>query len=171
MPYKPSPNEGLGIPAPLGTPSGTPDIVAQVAPGTIVKMTDEVLGHGEFIYLPGVAACVAGDVVAYDLSPFGVATIRATGIGNSGRPIAIALANCVAGQFGWFQVAGVAIANCVAGTAIGATFISGTTGQVQSTAIAGQQVLGSRTSSAVGTPAAGKCYLTLNRPNMQSQIT
>ena len=169
MAWKTSANSPLGISPPNGI--ADPNIVNQV--GTIAKFVDELLGEGEFIYLPGVASCAAGDLVLYDLSPVSVTITRhtnATG-SNSGRPLAIALGPTLAGQFGWFQISGATIVNAVAGTAIGPAFGSATAGQVSSTVDAGDQIMNARISSAVGVPAAGKCYMTLNRPHVQGQIT
>lgn len=169
MPWKTGPNSPLGVSPPNGI--ADPNIVNQV--GTIAKFTDEILGEAEFIYLPGVASCLAGDLVLYDLNPAGPSVTRhsnATG-SNSGRPVAVALGPTVAGQFGWFQISGVAIVNAVAGTVAGVCMATATAGAVGNTADPGDQILNARISTPVGTPAAGKCYVTMNRPFVQGQIT
>jgi hypothetical protein len=167
MVWKTGTNSPLGLSAPNGVADPT-----QINPnGTTAKFYDDVWGEGEFIYLPGVASCAAGDLVAYDLLPTGVTVTRATGLANSGRPLAVALGATAAGQWGWYQIGGVAIVNAVAGATAGTAVLSATTAQVQTTHIAGSQILGARLSSAVGTPAANKAYMTLNRPHMQGAIT
>lgn len=169
MVWKTSANSPLG----LSAPNGIADPVQVNAVGTIAKFSDEVFGEGEFIYLPGVASCAAGDIVLYDLLPSGPSVTRhsnATG-SNSGRPVAVALGPTVAGQWGWFQISGVAIVSAVAGTVAGVCMATATAGSVGNTADAGDQILNARISSAVGTPSAGKAYLTMNRPFVQGQIT
>lgn len=164
-------NSGLGVPV-VGVLDT--DLVAKYPVGTIIKGYDDVLNQEcEYIYLPGVANTVAGDVVVYDLLPSGPTTARAveTTFANSGRPVAVALAAVVAGMYGWYQITGIATVNATAAAAAGAMNLTATAGSVNSAANAGDQVLGARLSSAVGTPAAGKAYATLNRPCMQSQIT
>ena len=173
MPFKTGPNSALGVATVLGTPSGIADTTAQVLVNTVVTMVDETQGAGDFIYLPGVAGTVAGDLVVYDLTPGAQSTTRLVNNAqnNTGRPVAVALAATVAGQFGWYQISGVAIVNAVVGTVAGAAFANATTGSISNTADAGDQLIGARVLTAVGTPSAGKAYVALNRPNMQSQIT
>lgn len=161
--------------AALGQPSialAGVDTVARVAVGTVLKGFDDLLGEGEFIYLPGVANTIGGDVVAYDLNPAGVTTTRVTAAGqpNGGQAVAVAVAAVPAGSFGWYQISGAGIANTIAATVAGRAFLSATAGQLTSTAANGVQVNGMRISSAVGTPAVGQSYVTLNRPNIQGQI-
>lgn len=173
MVFKTGRNASLGLPGIMGIVPNTPDDVAQLPVGTIAQFYDDTQSAGEFIYLPGVAATVAGDAVVYDLLPGGVTTTRLVNNvqNNTGRPVAIAMAAIAAAQFGWYQIGGVAIVNTIAATVAGAAFANVTTGQLSNTADAGDQIIGIRISSAVGTPAAGKSYATINRPCMQSQIT
>lgn len=170
MVWKTSYNQALGQPA---FDLNSVDTVARVAIGTVVKGYDDVFGEGEFIYLPGVASCAAGDAVVYDLLPSGPAVVRALSgtHANSGRPVAFALQPAVAGQYGWFQINGLAIVSANAGAAAGVLMLSATAGGVSNAVLAGAQVLGARLSSAVGTPVAAKAYATIARPCVQSQIT
>ena len=173
MPFKTASYQGIGNPSMTGLQPGTPDDTAKVPVGTIAKFYDDTQGEGEFIYLPGLAATVTGDCVVYDLLPAGQATVRlvTNTFNNTGRPVAVAMGATLATQFGWYQIGGCGIVNTVAATVAGAAFANATTGQLSNTADAGDQLLGARISSAVGTPAAGKSYVTLSRPCMQSQIT
>lgn len=168
MAWKSGANAPLGLPVP-----GNVDTTALVAVGTIGTFFEDVLGEGRYIYLPGVAATVAGDAVEYDLLPAGQVTVRHSNAtaSNSGRSIAFATAATVAGTFGWYQIDGVAIANTVAGTVAGAAMGTATAGSIGNTADAGDQILNARISSAVGTPSAGKSYVTITRPFVQGQIT
>lgn len=170
MAFKTSYNAALGQP---NFTLAAVDTVKAVAVGTIVKGYDDTLGEAEFIYLPGLAATVAGDMVAYDLNPAGPVTTRSLAAthANQGTPLAVAVAAVLLGQYGWYQISGVAAVNAIAATAAGRAFVSATAGQLTSVAAAGAQIIGARISTAVGTPAAGQVYLTLNRPATQSQIT
>jgi len=169
MPFKTSYNAALGQPA--FNLAGV-DTVARVAIGRIERGFDDLLGEGEFIYLPGVAGTLAGDHVVFDLLPGAATTARSTAgtAANTGFPTAVALVPVPLGSFGWFQISGVAIVNVVAGTVAGRAHLSATPGQLASAATAGAQLLGARLSSAAGVPAAGQAYLTLTRPAVQSQI-
>lgn len=132
------------VPANLSTNAGGPrlmetDTVQTFPYGFKVRAFDPLLGFGEFIYLQGVAATVAGSAVTYN--PFtGVTTLDAA-TANDGSPIAFAVAPCVAGLFGWYQVGGVAVANNNATAAAGNAFRKAT-GQIGSAAVAGTQILG-----------------------------
>lgn len=170
MAWKPDRNAPLGLPAAVPT---TPDATAAIAVGTIAMFIEDTQGEAELIYLPGVAALTAGDVVVYDLTPGAQAVTRIVKdtFANSGRPVAVALAPVLAGQFGWFQIGGVALVNTVAATAAGVAMNTATTGQLGNTADAGDQILNARILTAVGTPSAGKSYVQINRPFVQGQIT
>lgn len=172
MPFKTGQNSPLGMPNFQSVP---PDTSPQTPIGNIVTAYDDVLGFAEFIYLPGAANVAANDLVAYDLNPAGPTVTRAVagaGFSNSGRPLATPLVALGAGTFGWYQISGVAIVNAIAGsTANSPVYMSATTGSITTTAAAGAQLVGARTNTAVGTPAAGKAYVTLQRPCAQTQIT
>lgn len=170
MPFKTSYNSALGVPTINLAGVST---VALLAVGTVVKGFDDVQGEGEFMYLPGVASLAEGDFVAVDLNPGGPAVVRSLAAthANSGQVIACAMAAIPAASYGFYQISGVAIGNVIAATAAGRGFVSATAGQLTSVAAAGAQMLGGRISTAVGTPAAGKAYVTMNRPFVQGQIT
>lgn len=162
--------------APLGIANGNPatcDAVAVCPVGTLQQFYDDTLGSAEFVYMPGVNGCVAGDAVVIDLTPGAQQIIRHVSVTykNSGRPIGVLVGAPQAGQFGWVQIAGVAIVNVAAASAVGSAYGSATTGALSSTAAAGDQILNSRLLTAIGTPAAGKAYLQLSEPCVQSQIT
>lgn len=171
MAWKPASNEALGLPA-VQTVAAFMDTVAKVPVGTVASFTEDTQGMAKLIYLPGVAATVAGDVVEYDLTPAAQLTVRHSNAtaSNSGRPVAVALGPCVAGNFGWYQITGVAIVNATAASAVGAVNATATAGSVNSAADAGDQILNARLTTAVGTPAAGQAYMTMQYPFVQGQI-
>ena len=160
--------------AALGIAQASPSVadVSPVCPvGTIAKMYDDARGEGEYIYLPVSVAVNEGDLVSYSLVPGSQSIAKATGLANTGRPVASALNTCAAGTYSWFQISGIAAVNAVAGAVAGNCYLSATAGQVQSTAIAGAQIINARIETAVGTPAAGQAYVQMHRPAMQTQIT
>lgn len=170
MAFSSGPVAALGVP---GFRTTDVDTVARVPVGTVIKAVDPTLGEGEFIYLPGVANCLAGCAVVYDLTPAAnvvALTLSGTHL-NSGYPIAFAVVAVSALSFGWFQIGGVAITAGIAGGIAGKCMLTVTGGAVDDTAIAGCQVIGARQLTAFNTPSAGFAYTQLNRPCIQSQIT
>lgn len=82
---------------------------AKFAVGTITKGVDPTYGEAEFIYLVGVASTVAGSIVSYDAAgtlPFQSA-LHTTEL-DKARPVAVAMAACVAAEYGWYQISGIA---------------------------------------------------------------
>src|SRR5690348_6955244 len=116
----------LGLPEPGIVDSGVSingSTVSRLPVGTVARFKDVSalgLGAGEFIWLPGVASTVAGDVVNYSISDgaaSGGSTTRWAGTAGTGLPIAVATAATVASTWGWYQISGAAIANCAASVA------------------------------------------------------
>lgn len=110
--------------------------------GTIVRAYDGLLGLGEFIYLQGLAATVAGTAVTYN-SLTGVTTLLVA-TANSNLPVAISMAPTTAGLFGWYQISGAA--NCVSVTAgaVGTAYQAAagiTSGVTANQKIAGAQII------------------------------
>jgi hypothetical protein len=161
----------------LGVPDIDPSVIddtARVQVGTICKGYDDVRGEGMFIYLPGVASCALGDCVVYDLTvgaPAIVRTLSGTHL-VTGRPVAFAMNAIVAGKYGWFQIFGIAVGSVLAGFAAASkVFLTATAGNVDDAAIAGCQLMGAYGISAIATPLAGKAYLQISYPSIQTQIT
>lgn len=171
------------------TVPGTIDAVAVTAAGvnigplvpvgTVKRYYDNtgVLGMGEFIYLPGVAALAAGDVVTYTISA-GVAAatdasvVRWAGVANTPAAIAVATAaNTSATTFSWYQIGGAAIVNTSGAVVVGDKAFWQATATVSSAVVAGKQVESMIAASANGVPGANKAIYTLNRPSAQGQIT
>lgn len=167
MAYKTSYNAALGMQAFSVT---AVDTIQRDAIGTILRGFDDLLGEGEFMYLPGAAGLLSGDAVVVDMLPGAQSVTRAsTAQANAGQMFAIAQTAVPAGSYGWFQVSGCAIANVVAGTVAGRAMLSATVGALSSAPSNGAQIIGGRITSAAGTPLAGQAYVTLNRPSVQSQ--
>lgn len=165
-------NPGLGTPGVAVLPSVP--MAAQF--GEIVTGWDPLLGSGEFIYLQGVASLVAGDVVSYNALTG--ATTRWAGTANTGWPLAVALSNPLAGQNGWFQIAGNAIATCTGTVAAGDSAYFSATAALKSAAAAGKQVLGCQAVLANGGTISGsnavgatQAVYTIQRPFAQGAIT
>lgn len=143
--------------------------------GSIAKAYDPTYGEGEFIYLVGVASTVVGSVVTYNGNTSGKPTWQTTlapATANLGQPLAVAMSANVAGQFGWYQIAGNAVVatngTLVAGP--GKVYLAGS-GQVSSSAVAGEEVVNAVNVTATGTPSAGLAVVEINRPFAQGAIT
>lgn len=144
--------------------------------GLIVQASDPTLGYGEFIYLKGVISTVVGSVVTY-IPSTGVTTLStASGVVNGGAPLAVAMSANVASQWGWYQITGdatikkTAVKVDPAGTT--KVYLSGTSGRVMQTSVAGRQVIGARWITATTvTSTTSTAIATLNRPVQQGAIT
>lgn len=114
---------------------------------------DPTYGEGVFVYMPGVANVVAGDVVAIDTDAG--TTTRAV-LATRG-PLAVAMAAVDSTtEYGWFQVSGAAVVSCAAAVAAGTpAYLTATAGEVDDAATAGSLVDGMVFKTADGTPAAG----------------
>ncbi len=128
--------------------------------GDIVKAVDPVLGVGEFIYLPGLALTVEGELVIYDQNAL---TTKRAVAGDRG-PCAVAMSANVASQGGWYQITGLAKIKSGTVAAAGAVYLTATAGTVDDAVVAGDKVDGARFKTADGTPAAGFAYAMLDRP-------
>lgn len=155
----------------LGTrPIGSIDASALLPVGSIRKFYDPVLGEGEFIYLPGVASNAAGQAVTYDLGAGTVTALPSTA--NLACPVAFAMAAILASQFGWYQIGGQAAVLTTGTVADGNNlFISATAGTLQSTAVAGKEIMNAKASGANGGAGTNLTYATINRPFAEGQIT
>lgn len=125
--------------------------------GTTVRAYDvENDTEAEFIYLKGVASTLAGDLVVYD----GGDTTRA--VAASKGPAAVSMSANVANQFGWYARLGRVKTNIAGGVVDGAlVYTSGTTGAVDDTVVANQNVGGSKFAE---TAASGQAFVELAYP-------
>lgn len=181
-------NTQLGFPLPGTVDAGITRADGNTYPSLPIGMQAQFrdigttnLGTCRFVFLPGVTSTVANDVVAYIESAGaavggdvnnGAATVRWTGTGNTGFPLAIATAATnTQAKWGWYQVQGSAVVNVTGTVASGDKAYFGQTATVGSTVAGGKQVLGMQASSASGVPAAGQAVYTIVNPVVQSQIT
>lgn len=131
--------------------------------GKRCKFLDPVYGEIECIYLQGLAATAAGDVVSYD--PKNLNTVRA--VAATRGPMAIAMSANLALQFGWYAIQGLVPVNTTAaGTGAGNSGIAttATAGQATVSGAAGQKVSGARCTSAQDGPGAGFTDVELTFP-------
>lgn len=142
----------------------TTDTVANCPVGTRVRATDPTYGECEFIYLNGVASTVVSDLVIYDTR---AGTTKRAVAGDRG-PCAIAMSACVAGQFGWYQIAGSGPVRASTVLANGNVYLTATAGTVDDAVVAGDKVDGARFKTADGTPVAGRAVVQLERPSLNA---
>lgn len=154
--------QGFSYPAinGVGNPSTVYDS-AIVAVGTRVQDTD----GNEYIFLPGVASVVAGDVVTYNPATFATTRLAANAVG----PVAIFFAAVVAGKYGWAGARGTfAGVNCDAGVVAGAAlYIDGTTGRVDDTKVVGDLIVGAYAASA---DSSNKCSVLLSTQSFVTDV-
>lgn len=140
--------------------------------GTIISARDPTYGHGEFIYLLGLAGTLAGLTVTYS-SRTGVTALGTTsGVVEGGAPVAVAMSANVASQYGWYQIEGDAV---VLKTAVAITpatvkvYLSATAGRLMPTSVAGRQVVGARWAhTTTVTSTTSTAIVTLNRPSLKT---
>lgn len=161
----------------------TVDSSATVDVGTIVRAEDPLYGAGEFIYLPGVASCVAGSLVRYNPENYtsanppvlvGSTTLLPSTAVQAG-PFAVSVNTLTAGQFSWFQISGATIIRKMTTGKVqpnSALWIGATAGKAKGTASAGKQLLGVKSiNSATVASATTTVLAVINRPHVQGQIT
>lgn len=131
--------------------------------GMIAVGYDPVYGAGEFIYLKGLDTTVAGSWVTYNTDDYSTTLLAANAIG----PVAVAMAACVTGEFGWYQIQGKAIGKALVGYLDNAlVYATSTGGSVDDAVVAGDRVKEALGASAVGTPSAGLAEFEIARPFM-----
>lgn len=133
--------------------------------GMRVQAHDPTYGVGEFIYLPGIASTVAGDLVVYDTRE--LTTTRATTT-NRG-PAAVAMSANVASQWGWYQIFGMAVINAGTVADNSLPYATATAGTIDDAVVVGAQIDNARIKSADGTPSAGKCVCHITYPSLNGQ--
>lgn len=140
--------------------------------GQEVDAYDQSLGGGRFKYLLGVASTVVGSVVKYNATTWQTALI--TNTANQAVPLAVAMSANLAGQFGWYQIAGNAVIKKTAVVVLPQVpvFLSATAGRVKVLASAGLEVLGARSANLTTvTTTTSTVTVTIDRPFAQGQVT
>ncbi|GAA0696350.1 hypothetical protein ISN75_06835 [Dyella marensis] len=105
---------------------------------------DVNLGGGVFVYAAFGASISAGQVVKLDQSLVSGQVISTAqlwdGTANTGRALAVAVANGVSGQYGWFQVQGNAIIAISGAVSANTPVYWQANGTVSATGVAGKQM-------------------------------
>ena len=147
---------------PIASSITTSDYVKTPSVGTIIQANDPTFGTGEFIWLNGAASTVVGSPVIYDQLA-GTTTLTVAG---SRGPVAIAMSANVAGQQGWYQIAGAAVVKTAPVVAGANAYATATPGQLDDAVVAGDKIDGLRFKTADGNPSAGFVVAQLDRPAM-----
>jgi len=129
------------------------------------RFTDEVTGN-VYIYLQGVASVVAGDLVTYRITSTAAAVTKRAVHGDVG-PCAVAMAAVIAGDFGWFQIAGnnLAVRAINGGAAAAGTpvYLTATAGEVDDVEVEADRLQGAYFSVTESANVAG---VTLHYPHL-----
>lgn len=116
----------------------TVDQSAKYAVGRIYTAED----GKAYVYLKGVASCIIGSVVAYKVVSATSSTTVLVVTGSIGH-VGVAMSAVIAGDFGWFQIAGLnLVVKCDTSATLDATYIGGTAGWIDDTAVAGDLIHG-----------------------------
>lgn len=151
----------LGAPAITSTQLSTQTVPPLWKLGDIMRAVDPTYGVGEFIYLKGVASTVLGSWVTYNADDYTTALAVAGATG----PVAIAMSANVAGQYGWYQIAGKGIGKALTGYVDdAAVYLTSTAGSIDDAVVAGDLVFRAKGASAVGTPSTGLAEFEIERP-------
>ena len=135
--------------------------VDQTAKYTVGRIFTQEDGKA-YVYLQGVASCAAGSVVSYIVTTPLAATTKLAIVSAVGL-VGVAMSAVIAGDFGWFQIAGLNLnTQCDTSAAIGQAYIGGTTGGVDSTAVVGDIIEGMHISVA---DASGTCGVFMTYPS------
>tara|TARA_R110000868_G_scaffold391156_1_gene661073 strand:+ start:293 stop:796 length:504 start_codon:yes stop_codon:yes gene_type:complete len=138
--------------------------------GTRVQAVDSAAtayGVGEFIYLQGVASTVVGSVVTFDFTDHSTALLVANAVGS----VATAMSNCVASEYGWYQIYGKAVGKGLASLADNANIYgTATAGSVDDAIVAGDRVQNAATVSALDTPSTGLVELGICYPFVNNAL-
>lgn len=138
------------------------ETTAQHPLGKIARAEDPTYGHGEFIYLQGVASTGIGDIVEYTT---GFQTGKASIAVTMAEPLAVAMSACTASYYGWYQISGQALVSTASATTFAADAAFGaTSGEAVAAAtglfVHGGQVVSSTNASNYLTQA----LVVINRP-------
>lgn len=142
------------------------DEAAKVPLGTIIRAVHPTHGEGEFIYLKGGTSVVAGLMVKYSGGSYAT-TLLAAGDAESGVPVAVAMADVAADEYGWFQISGHATIykTAVEAAADASIYISGTAGRFKVIASSGKQILGAQVVTSAAAALSSTVVL-INRPKV-----
>ena len=129
--------------------------------GTIVEAVDPTYGHGEFIYLKGVASTAVGSWATYGMDD-GQTTLT---VANAKGPLGVAMAACTSGAYGWYQIQGKAQALLASACADNVTpVLTASGGVLDDASVAGDFVIGALTAGTNTATVAALTDVELNRP-------
>jgi hypothetical protein len=106
--------------------------------------------NNEYIYMPGLAAMVAGDWVMYSLATFVPTRLVNDASSATAGLVAVSMGAILAANFGWFQIYGVvAVANVATTSSVSfALYRTSTVGRAAVTAVAKDAIYGAFTNAA-----------------------
>ncbi len=108
-----------------------------------------------YIYLQGVASVAVGSVVTFIVTTPLLATTKLAAVSLVGH-VGVAMSAVVAGDFGWFQIAGLnLVTKADSSAAIGQAYIGGTSGNCDSTKVVGDMIVGMQITVAESGGVAG----------------
>lgn len=138
--------------------------------GRVIEAVDKdttAYGTGEFIYLKGVASTAVGSWVLYNPDDYSTSLLAANDIGS----VAIAMSDCVANNYGWYQIKGKAVGKALTGFLDNANvYATATAGSIDDAVVAGDRVKNAKGASAVGTPSTGLAEFEIDRPFMDDGL-
>lgn len=140
-----------------GARIATVDSVQQFNVGQTCKARNTTSGYiGEFVYMKGVASCVASAWVILNYDDGTVTLLVDTNVGGVG----IAIGAVTAALWGWFQIRGKAAGKLAASCADNAELYTTATAGVVDDVVTGQfQVYGARCAETVTSAAIGEVEL------------
>ena len=136
--------------------------IDQTALQTVGRIYTNPIGAA-YVYLLGVASVVVGDVVSYIVTTPSAATTKRL-VGDAVGHVGVAMGAVIAGDFGWFQIAGLNLDTvCDSSAAIGQAYIGGTTAAVDHNAAVGDLIHGMQI---VVADSSGKCGVFMTYPSV-----
>jgi hypothetical protein len=129
--------------------------------GERIRAWHPTYGPAELIYLQGVASTVIGDWVTFEPDAYLTTRLVANAIG----PVAVALSDNVASQYGWYAIYGRVPAKVLAAFADnGHVYGTATAGSADDAIVAGDRIQNARGASAIDGPATGMAEMDLYYP-------
>jgi hypothetical protein len=164
-PHLGMPQIDVSLPASTAAGRSTPGPWAN----DILRAQHPTYGTGEFVYMKGATNTVPGSWVTYNTDDSTTQLLASTA--TEPGLVGIAMSANVAGQWGWYQIAGKAIGLAAVGlTDNSNVYASATAGTVSGTVAAGFRVVKAKAASAVGTPAAGMAEFEIERPSLTAGV-
>lgn len=131
--------------------------------GTMVRAKNLTYGEGVFLYLQGATGTSTGSVVVYEQQS---STTTLLDLDYRG-PVAVAMADVGASQYGWYQVRGSAVVRVSVAATAGnpAYYVDGGAGAVDDDVVVGGKVDGMAFKTNDGSPSAGFAIVEMAHPS------